>query len=379
MKTVLIVDDEILFLASLTEGLQDYSDEFAVVTAANGREAVKILQAQEITLVITDLKMPVMDGFQLLAHMVQAHPQIPVIVMTAFGTPEIEDCIANFDACGYMEKPIDFQLLTDKIRAITSDSASQGMHGINLRSFLQLLHSERKTCALKISSGNNRGTLDFFEGEMVDALFENSVGESAALEIIGWSDASIEVVKAFKKTECRIEKPLLEILLASARRDGQTTSPNGKSQTANAVAAVSETPNNRQTKNQQSSEKDNSLKMTNLNESISELMSLDGAIAVALVDTNSGMALGTAGNTINMDVAAAGNSEVVKSKMKVMSNLGLKDKIEDILITLGNQYHLIRPLVTHQNLFFYVVLDRTKSNLAMARFKLSDVEARVEV
>lgn len=117
----------------------------------------------------------------------------------------------------------------------------------------------------------------------------------------------------------------------------------------------------------------------NINESLSELMQIDGAVAVAIADSKSGMALGTAGGGINLEVAAAGNSEVVKSKHKVMTALGLKDGIEDILITLGQQYHLIRPLAQHPTLFFYLVLNRANSNLAMARFKLSEVESRVTV
>lgn len=108
-------------------------------------------------------------------------------------------------------------------------------------------------------------------------------------------------------------------------------------------------------------------------------MSVEGAMAVALVDQTSGMALGTIGEGLNLEVAAAGNSEVLKSKHKTMKNLGLKDSIEDVLISLGQQYHLIRPLTTHPNLFFYYVLNRAKGNLAMARFKLSEAEKEVTV
>ncbi len=114
--------------------------------------------------------------------------------------------------------------------------------------------------------------------------------------------------------------------------------------------------------------------MATLNETLAEILSIDGAVAASVVDSNSGMVLGEAGNGIDMEVAAAGNTEVVRAKLKTMKALNLKDDIEDILITLGKQYHVIRPVASKEGLFFYVVLDRARANLALARRKVLDVE-----
>jgi hypothetical protein len=114
--------------------------------------------------------------------------------------------------------------------------------------------------------------------------------------------------------------------------------------------------------------------MANLKDALNELMTMDGAIAMALVDYNSGMMLGSAGGGVDLEVAAAGNTEVVRAKMKTMKALGLNDEIEDMLITLGNHYHIIRPVATKPGLFFYVVLDRSRANLALSRRKVLDVE-----
>ena len=118
--------------------------------------------------------------------------------------------------------------------------------------------------------------------------------------------------------------------------------------------------------------------MSNVELTLKEAMEIDGALAVALVDYGSGMSLGSlgGGDSLDLDVAAAGNTEVIRAKLRTMHALNLEDQIEDILITLGSQYHLIRLLqsASGKGLFLYLVLDKNKANLAMARRRLSILE-----
>ncbi|MCX5397443.1 hypothetical protein [Streptomyces sp. NBC_00102] len=124
--------------------------------------------------------------------------------------------------------------------------------------------------------------------------------------------------------------------------------------------------------------------MANTETALKEAMSsIEGTLGVALVDYTSGMALGTlgGGKDFNLEVAAAGNTDVVRAKLRTMEHLGLKEEIEDILITLSGQYHLIRLLKTRgsNGLFLYLVLDANRANLAMARHQLKRIETELEV
>jgi hypothetical protein len=123
--------------------------------------------------------------------------------------------------------------------------------------------------------------------------------------------------------------------------------------------------------------------MADMDTALKDALQIDGAIGAAIVDYTSGMALGTLGTSKDLDlsVASAGNTEVVRAKMRTLEMLKMNDSIEDILITLGKQYHLIRPLTGRggQGLFIYLALLKSRANLAMARHQLRRIEEELQV
>lgn len=113
--------------------------------------------------------------------------------------------------------------------------------------------------------------------------------------------------------------------------------------------------------------------MSNIQASLKEALSVNGSLVAAVVDASSGLLLGSEGSGVDIELAAAGNTEVVRAKLATMKSLKLNDIIEDILITLGKQYHIIRPLPNSKGIFLYFVLDKEKANLALARRKLQEI------
>ncbi len=216
-RTVLIVDDETLFTQSLAEGLLALEWGLVVRTAANGLEAVTTIQHEPVDLVVTDLKMPEMDGFELLAWMSREAPTIPVIVMTAFGTPEIAQRLRSFGLEGFVEKPVDFGTLSERISAGLDDAARGYVTGIPLSTFLQVLEIERKSCTLRVRSGSRTGLLYVVGGAPWDAEADEKRGEEAAAEIVTWEGAAIEILPAVRTAERQVTSSLGQLLLEGFR------------------------------------------------------------------------------------------------------------------------------------------------------------------
>ncbi|MFA6148559.1 MAG: response regulator [bacterium] len=205
MRNILIVDDEEAFLLSAKDGLKSYAKDLNILTARNGKEAIDTLKSIMVDLVITDLKMPVMDGFELLAYISRECPLTPVLVMTAYGTPEIESRLKAVGVSPYLEKPLDLNILAERIFGELVSNSRGFIQGFSLASFLQMLEIERKSCTLKVRSKKGEGYLYFLEGELMDATFNNMPPEKAAYEIVVWDEVEMEI-----KTDCNRKKKAIK-------------------------------------------------------------------------------------------------------------------------------------------------------------------------
>ncbi len=223
MKKILIVDDEKSFLLSLRDGLGKHSDQFEVLTAENGREAVDVLRSVSVDLLVTDLKLPEMNGFELLAWTSRHQPQLPVIVMSAFGTPEIEARLANMDTLQFLEKPLDIQMLENGIFNGLNTGGKSFIRGVTLATFLQLMKVEKKNCTLKISNSSGTGYLYVRRGELIDAEFGDLVGLDAALEVVSWNDAEIEMDGICRRQDDIINLSMEHLLIEAFKRKDEAT------------------------------------------------------------------------------------------------------------------------------------------------------------
>ena len=218
--SILLVDDDASFLRQAKDFLNVYAENLEIYTAFNGKQALKILAVSDIDLVVTDLQMPEMDGFELLTHISKNHQNVSVIILTGFGTPEIKKRLNQIGHYQYLEKPLEFHELAEKILQIIKERSKTYVRGFTLAHFLQLVELEQKTCTLQVRSKERNGYLYLEKGELINAECNGIEGEEAAKQIIGWEDPETEIQGICEKQR-EIHTPLMHILLQATQLEDE--------------------------------------------------------------------------------------------------------------------------------------------------------------
>ena len=226
MKIVLLVDDDPEILLVLEQGLSRCADSFGVRIAGDGIEALEYLRSQEISLVVTDLKMPRMDGFELLAAIMESYPDIPVIVISGFSTPDMQRLARQGGAVAFITKPFPIESLIRHILNLLHKQTEGGtLHSLSSSIFLQLIEMEQKTCTIRLEDkpSGKKGILFFVQGELFDARVGDTQGVAAALEILAWDQVSLSIQNDCSIREKRVRKDLYSLILEAARRTDEKT------------------------------------------------------------------------------------------------------------------------------------------------------------
>jgi len=331
MKYVLIVDDEEQLLLTMQAGFESYKDRFEILTARNGKEATSLLASTRINLVVTDLKMPEMDGIELLSFLKNNFPEIPAIVMTAFGTPEIESGLLHTGMIRMLEKPVDFDELTQLILSLLEHDLTGGiLTGISMPSFLQLIEMEQNTCLMEVRAAEgDQGLLYFNKGVLYDAVFGKQTGEEAVYSMLMMDDVKISFRSLpSKKLKKKIDTPLMKLLMEGIRRKDEMVQSRDKedpgaqeseiaepaaSNVAHGAAGVDEST---------STKGDN--KMANITEVLEKFKVVDGFQAVGAFSSNGEMVAECNVNGVNLaELGALANDVLLKAqKTTEIMNVG---------------------------------------------------------
>jgi len=217
---VLIVDDDQAFLRLIQKDLEGFSESFNVLTADSGSSALEILKKTYVSFVVSDLRMPGMDGFELLSGILKKFPDIPVYMMTSYDKPKTKDVVIKSGAAGYLKKPFTaIELFGEITKTLNKKAEGGSLHNVTLETFLQLIEMEQQTSTLRIvdKKGDRGGVLFFRNGELMNARVGEKQGKDAAYEILSWSSVTLSIEHDCVFQEKIIQGDLQAILLDAMR------------------------------------------------------------------------------------------------------------------------------------------------------------------
>jgi CheY-like chemotaxis protein/Tfp pilus assembly protein PilZ len=218
MKNILIVDRDPVMLQTFAGLLKSQGQLLHVTTADSGKTALNILARFKIDLLVTGLKIPDLDGFQLLSHVSHNYPELRTIVMVEGPIGIAQARLQRVGSRAVATPTTDIGHLIQRVFTELQIDYGGHMRGISLPSFLQMLELEGKSCRLNISTTDKSGVLFIMEGELIDGQTGKSEGETAVFDILSWQTSQFDIDYAPFQRVRRIHKPLMSILLESRDR-----------------------------------------------------------------------------------------------------------------------------------------------------------------
>lgn len=242
------------------------------------------------------------------------------------------------------------------------------VENLTLASFLQLLEMERKTCSLAVSSLGLRGFLYLREGHLVGAETAGLKGQPAALEIVTWENADIEISDHLPTFEPEIEATLRFLLMEGMRL---------KDERQEAGAPLAPPPPAPAPPPPAAPVRRSAL---DLGIAFGEIMKrgqdIKGSQGLLLVDTDGGEVLGAAGAAEGVNLGstlALAAAQFLRQERRVAEKMGLDDPLQDVIVTTAERYYLIRVVGDGEH-FLLLVLNRHQANLAKAQLDLVALE-----
>jgi two-component system, chemotaxis family, protein-glutamate methylesterase/glutaminase len=217
-RTILLVDDDQSLLDIVLLNLKRLYIEATYFTASSAVQALGILKANPVDLLVTDIYMPEMNGFELVVAARKMNPDIKIIVMTAHSSPALTKEVQGMGSVGYIEKPF----VTRKLASLIGDTFAQGrksfdgaIEGIQITDIIQINCISRLSSAIFINNNNREGAVFFENGEIVHAQTDETEGERALKDILSWQSGSFSTKRNVAPPKKTIAKKWEQLLIES--------------------------------------------------------------------------------------------------------------------------------------------------------------------
>lgn len=366
-----MVDDEPELIRASVDMLGSVVGAGNVRGSNDPREVAGWIERERPTALITDVRMPHLNGLELVTRLHERWGAVPVVVMTAYPTAQV-DQDARAGRFAYLPKPFSFQVLRETLVRICSQPPPSSFSGAIAVSMLgevvQLYGLANRTGTLRVDSPSGIGVIGFESGRVVDAAFGELRGVDAFNRVLSWNSGSFSWLTT-PPAGHTITTGLSELLLEAYRlRDEGAAGLSSDDAEFEPFAELELEPSDLAPHLVQPA--------SNVSDNLTRLEEVDGFLGAALFDLQQGACVSSVVHDAKLpiELLARGHAELVQAKRTTIAKLHLDDQLEDIVISLGREYHLLRLCRTQPQRFFFLALDRRQSNLAMARYLLSEVE-----
>lgn len=376
----LLVDDREELIEPTRRRLERLYPGLTVAGFTSGAAALADIEDPRIAapeVLITDLRMSPMGGLELLLTARAILPQLPVVLVTAYSSLELAAELRRISGIEILEKPFEIETLVGAVER--SQAAMQGLSGnivqAEFSDLVQMFVFGQASGRLEIRQNDKRGEIWFERGRIVHAECRGYQGNSAFFEIMTWKSGRFALSRGEGQAPgSNVDLGWQHLLLEGARLMDDPRAEEDEPfdidlllPGADSVEPVAPTP-------------PSAGPSRVIEESLLFLGLLDGFLGACCVDAGSGTVLGSrGGGSFDLETAALGDGKVLKTQLDTIESLGAEDRVEDILITLADQHHLIRPLDVDGNLYIFLVLDKSQANLALARHKLAVAEVNLSL
>lgn len=370
---VWMVDDESELVGATVNMLSRELGPNLVRGSTDPREVAQWIDKERPAALITDVRMPHVNGLELVTRLHQRWGPVPVVVMTAYPTAQVEQD-ARGGRFAYLPKPFSFHTLLETLGRVCDQPAPSAFSGAIAVSMLgevvQLYGLANRTGVLRIESPAGLGQIWFESGSVTDAQAPDLRGVGAFNAILAWTSGNFSW-HAGKSGQRTIHQGLSELLLEAYRLlDERAAGKTGElsEEEVDALASLEPSPAARAEP-----------VPGNIHDQLGRLARAEGFTSAALIELDQKVCVASlaASGIEPVDELAMGHAALVTAKRNTIAKLHLGDEVQDIVITLKREYHLLRVVGRDPRYFFFLTLERKRANLAMARYLLSEVESDV--
>lgn len=362
---ILIVDDE----ESMVFGIQDYLSSYAECLGATSYdEAVFMLEEdKDISLVISDIRMPDKDGFDLLMWLRENRPQVKVVMITAYGSPSVRSLAKRKGAVRYLEKPLDLEQLLQVVRQIAErkESSVAFLQDMGLVDVLQFLSFANKAVRVQVVNPEGEEGEIGLNGEQILWIRSGmEEGEEAFYKIMSWKDGNFKVLPLENETtlsaEAKLPFPLSFLLLEEARRRDEAAATTGEEKEEEERASI---------------DLEHVAGIDLTKELVAWQTGIAGFVAATLTNMDGTYIAGTS-NLPDQDLSepAAYCAKAVKAIVETLNSIKT-GHYREVLITTDTHYVIWRKLTDEIFLSLTVTIDQ--GNLGMARLQMDQLSKRV--